>query len=232
MRIHYLQHVPFEDPGCIRLWAVSAGHSISATRFYRDYQLLAMDELDWLIIMGGPMSIYDENKHPWLRGEKHFIRQAIQKGKVVIGICLGAQLVADVLGAKVYPNGCKEIGWFPVQKTKESSGSAVAPLIPDGIPVFHWHGETFDVPSGAVHLLRSEACENQAFIYHEHVLGFQFHLEITRRGLQDLIENCGHEIIDGPFIQKPDFMLADKKRFSQINHWMIRLLDDLANNFD
>jgi GMP synthase (glutamine-hydrolysing) len=124
MRIHYLQHVSFEDPGCIRLWADSAGHLMSATRFYRDCKLPALEELDWLIIMGGPMSIYDENKHPWLRGEKRFIHQAIQDGKVVLGICLGAQLIADVLGAKVYPNGCKEIGWFPVQKTSESSVSA------------------------------------------------------------------------------------------------------------
>jgi len=231
MRIHYLQHVAFEDPGCIRPWAESAGHSISATRFYRDYKLPTIEELDWLIIMGGPMSIYDESKNPWLRGEKRFIRQAIQKEKVVLGICLGAQLVADVLGAKVYPNGYKEIGWFPVQKTGESSGSAVAPLIPDGIEVFHWHGDTFDMPDGAVHLLRSEACENQAFIYNEYVLGFQFHLETTPGSLQALIENCGNEIIDGPYIQKPDFMLADKNRFSQINRRMIGLLEGLAKNF-
>ena len=228
MRIHYLQHVPFEDTGCIRPWAESAGHAISVTRFYRDDKLPAVEEFDWLIIMGGPMGVYDEDQHPWLATEKGFIRQAIQKRKFVLGICLGAQLIADVLGARVYSHGHKEIGWYPIHKTRKGDGAVK--LMPDEVTVLHWHGDTFDIPDGAVHLYRSAACENQAFIYRDHVLGFQFHLETTPNSLEGLIENCGHEIAPGPYIQKPNELQADINRFSQINQTMIILLENLQKS--
>ena len=231
MRIHYLQHVPFEDTGCIRPWAESAGHTISATRFYRDDNLPAIDELDWLIIMGGPMSVHDEDQYPWLKTEKEAIRQVIQKRKFVLGICLGAQLIADVLGARVYPHGHKEIGWYPVHKTREGEGAVAVKTMPDEATVMHWHGDTFDIPADAVHLYRSAGCENQAYSYREHVFGFQFHLETTPNSLKGLIENCGHEIVPGPYVQKPEIMLADENRFSQINRSMVEWLEGLAKKW-
>ena len=119
MNIHYLQHVPFEDLGSIKNWAKIRGHRVTATRFYRAEPLPFLDELDWLIIMGGPMNIYEEDKYPWLGHEKRFIEEVIKTDKVVLGICLGAQLIADVLGVRIYENIHKEIGWFPIQLTSE-----------------------------------------------------------------------------------------------------------------
>lgn len=102
MRIHYLQHVPFEDLANIEVWAGEKGHEVSVTRLYMDETLPALDRFDWLIVMGGPMNIYEEVEYPWLIKEKEFIRNAINAGKFVMGICLGAQLIADVLGEKLF----------------------------------------------------------------------------------------------------------------------------------
>ena len=205
MHLHYLQHVPFEGLGSIETWAQAAEFQISATRFHAQDRLPAVDEIDWLVIMGGPMNIYAERQHPWLIQEKAFISRAIAKGKVVLGICLGAQLVADVLGAKVFANPCKEIGWFPVYKTKD---------------VLHWHGDAFDLPADAIHLARSQACVNQGFVYEDRVIGLQFHLETTAPGLQRLISHCKHEIDDSAFVQPPEKMTVGPERFKQVKQVM------------
>lgn len=113
MKIHYLQHVPFELPEHISVWAKEKGHEITGTLLYENYYLPELSEFDLLVILGGPMGVDDEDKHPWLVLEKHFIKEAIQHRKLVIGICLGAQLIAEILGGKVYKNHYKEIGWFP-----------------------------------------------------------------------------------------------------------------------
>ena len=135
-----------------------------------------------MIVMGGPMNIYEEKKYPWLLREKCFIEDATKTGKVVIGICLGAQIIADVLGANVYAGEHKEIGWFPIFRTKEAGESIVFRDFPSELEVFHWHGDSFDLPSGCIRLAESAACPNQAFIYDERVVGLQFHLEVTRQG--------------------------------------------------
>ena len=112
MNIHCIQHVPFENPGSIGDWIKHKGYRLSTTRLYGGESLPDIDPIDWVIIMGGPMGIYDEDKYPWLKEEKVFIKNALDKGKVVIGICLGAQLIAGVLGAKIYKNRYREIGYF------------------------------------------------------------------------------------------------------------------------
>lgn len=117
MRIHYLQHVPFEGLASIEQWATTKDYILSATKFYNGDTLPSVDHLDWVIVMGGPMNIYENDKYPWLTWEKHFIEEAIKKNKIVIGICLGSQLIADVLGSKVYKGQEKEIGWYPIQVT-------------------------------------------------------------------------------------------------------------------
>jgi GMP synthase (glutamine-hydrolysing) len=228
MHLHYLQHVPFEGLGSIETWTQAAGFQISATRLYAQDRLPAMDEIDWLVVMGGPMNIYEEIQHPWLKQEKAFISRAIAKGKVVLGICLGAQLVADVLGAKVFANHCKEIGWFPVYKTKDAARTIISDVMPDTMDVLHWHGDTFDLPAAAVHLARSEACANQGFVYEDRIIGLQFHLETTAPGLQSLITHCIHDIDDSRFVQPPEKMAAEPERFKQVNQVMDRLLDRLA----
>ncbi|MCP4699929.1 MAG: type 1 glutamine amidotransferase [Gammaproteobacteria bacterium] len=222
--IHYFQHVPFEGPGSLEIWAKNNGHQTSATRFYENDPLPSVNDIDWLTVMGGPMSIHDTADYPWLIEEKKFIKQAIDSGKTVLGICLGAQLIADALGASVYPNQEKEIGWFPVEKTPDLQ-TAVARILPDTLEVFHWHGETFELPRGAVHLAKSAVCENQAFIYKERVLGFQFHLETTPDSAKALIAHCANELTDAPYIQTAAEMLANEARFSKINATMNNILE-------
>lgn len=179
MNVHYLQHVAFEGLGSIEAWVRRGGHTLGATHFYRGDPLPAVDAMDLLVVMGGPMNIYEEADYPWLADEKRFIERAIAAGRRVLGICLGAQLVADVLGARVYANAEKEIGWFQVEKTESAAASRLFAAFPAQLDVFHWHGDTFDIPAGAVRVARSAGCANQAFVYDKRVVGLQFHLETT-----------------------------------------------------
>jgi GMP synthase (glutamine-hydrolysing) len=228
MRIHYLQHVPFEGLGSIAAWATANHHDVSSTRFFLDDPLPNLNDLDWLVLMGGPMGVHDEALYPWLASEKRFIGEAIEGGKVVLGICLGAQLIADVLGARVFPNRHKEIGWFPIEMGDESQGTPLFRDFPQRFEVFHWHGDTFDLPAGALPIARSAACENQGFVFRDRVVALQFHLETTRAGAEELIAHCSEELVDAPFIQTPRAMLANEARFGEVNAKMRLLLDRLA----
>jgi GMP synthase-like glutamine amidotransferase len=190
MRFHCLQHVSFETPGLLAEEIRERGHPLRTTALYNLEPLPSTGEFDVLIVMGGPMSIHDEDEHVWLGAEKELIAAAIREGKKVLGICLGAQLIAAVCGARVYPNPQKEIGFWPVEWL-------------DGVEtvVFHWHGETFDLPAGAVLLASTEACVNQAFSLGDRVLGVQFHPEVTMEIIRGMIEHEGSELVEGRYIQ-------------------------------
>jgi GMP synthase (glutamine-hydrolysing) len=178
--------------------------------------------------MGGPMSVHDERAYPWLIEEKKLIERAVRAGKRVLGVCLGAQLLAEVLGAGVYRNRHKEIGWFPVHLTRQATSASLWADFPEMFPAFHWHGETFEIPAGALHLAKSEACENQAFEFGGRVLGVQFHLEVTPASVRALIENCRADIARGRYQQSPKQMLASRKEFGIIRPLLYRTLDRLA----
>lgn len=228
MRIHYLQHVPFEGLGSLERWAQSNGHSLSATRLYNDEPLARLEEIDALVILGGPMNVHEEDRHPWLAREKAFIQQALESDTLILGICLGAQLIADVLGARVYRNQHKEIGWFPLELTEQALDSQVFGKLPAQFTTLHWHGDTFDLPAGATHIAKSEACPNQAFVFDsERVIGLQFHLEWTRENLAALIQNCADELTEGKYVQSPDEMLRREGGFEQNNE----LMDQIAEKF-
>jgi len=184
MRLHYIQHAPFEGIANLQVWAENQGWQISGTHLYRLEKLPRPDDLDWLVIMGGPMNIYEEKEYPWLAAEKKFIGATIEKGKIVLGICLGAQLIADVLGGQVVRNRYKEIGWFPVSLKPEGLASAAFRDFPDEFPALHWHGDTFDLPAGSVHLAKSKLYENQSFSVDNFALALQFHPEVTASGLE------------------------------------------------
>lgn len=223
MKLHWLQHVPFEGLGYIEDWAEEQGFHITCTRLYEEEdELPDIEDFDWLVIMGGPMGIFDYNDYPWLTDEKEFIETAIDEEKTVIGICLGAQLMADVLGADVYPGPEKEIGWFPIARS-----SAAPDLIPDELTVFHWHGDTFDIPEDAVPLASSKPGINQGFVYNETAVGLQFHMEITEYGVEELIQECGDELEDSSFIQSPEEMKAGFTNIGSVNAAMKKLLDAL-----
>ncbi|GAK53188.1 glutamine amidotransferase class-I [Candidatus Moduliflexus flocculans] len=228
MKIHYLQHVPFEGLGSIAVWAANRGDSVTVSRLYQGDALPALDTFDLLVIMGGPMSVNDESEFPFLVSEKRFIADAIQAEKRVLGICLGAQLIATVLGGTVYRNAQKEIGWFPIELTDAGHHSRFFAHVPSGAEAFHWHGETFDLPDGAAWLAQSEVCRHQAFSYRDHVVGLQFHLETTPESAMQLIVNCGDELVAAPFIQSAEAMMARPQRFAMINRLMSGLLDEFA----
>lgn len=228
LRIHYFQHVSFEGLGNIEEWASMNGHELSATEFYLDPALPALDSFDWLVIMGGPMSVYDEQKHSWLVVEKQFIKQAIAGGKTVIGICLGSQLLAETLGAKVYPNDQKEIGWFPVEFTAGASSHQLFSNLKNAAMVFHWHGDTFDLPPDAIHLAHSKACKHQAFLYNKKVLGLQFHLEMSETALKKMIENGRSELDESQYIQSEATILSQKEFIEQNKKLLFTILDKLA----
>ena len=137
MRVHYLQHVPFVCLGSIENWLLAAGHTLTGTRFFLNEPLPSIDEFDCLIVLGGPMSVHDEERLPWLVREKKFIRQAIDGDKPILGICLGAQLIALVMGSRVYPNREREIGWLPIFRTAQAKGHSFGDVIPDQVDVFH-----------------------------------------------------------------------------------------------
>lgn len=230
MNIHFLQHVPFEGLASIRGWIERGGHSVGCTRLYAGDGFPRPESVDLLIVMGGPMGVHDIDQHPWLVAEKTFLRAVIGAGKRVLGICLGAQLIADVLGARVYPNEQKEIGWFPVTRSEDAEASVLGRLLPEEFMAFHWHGDTFDLPPGAVHLGRSAVCRNQAYAVGERILGLQFHLETTPESARELIEHGGDELVDAPTIQSADAMLADTLRFESLNRLMFALLDGLTRS--
>lgn len=207
MNIHYFQHVPFEGLGSIENWAKKPQHKLTATRFYEDHKLPFIDICDMLLVMGGPMSVHDVDVHDWFTAEKKFIEKAIVRGKKVVGICLGAQLIAEVLGSRVYKNKDKEIGWMPIQLTEAGKKTPVLSEMVDGQHVFHWHGDTFYLPNGCIHLARTEACEQQAFLYDGHVLGMQFHLESTEETVAAMIEHCAGDLVEGgPYVQSLELL--------------------------
>lgn len=228
MRIHYLLHESFEDVASIDEWANRPGNKITSTRFFeKEFLLPSPEEIDLLIIMGGPMGVYDEDKYHWLKPEKKFIEQVISKGKKVLGICLGSQLLAEVLGGKVYKNKEKEIGWFDIHFTPQAKTDLFFSDYPEDMKVFHWHGDTFDLPAGANHIAYSEACRNQAFTYNDQVVGLQFHIEATRKSIEEFVFHCKDELIEAKYIQKEKELLANVVNIGRMNSYMFALLDKM-----
>jgi GMP synthase-like glutamine amidotransferase len=201
MPIYCLQHVPFEGPAFIGRWAQTQARILSPVALYAGQALPDREDIDGLIVMGGPMGVRDEDRYPWLEPEKALIAETIALRRPVLGICLGAQLIAAVLGAKVYPNAAKEIGWFPVTRTPAAAGHRLGRHLPERFTAFHWHGDTFDLPKGAVHLAQSAACRHQAFAFGQNVLALQFHLESDAQSVAALVDHCAEELQPGPSIQ-------------------------------
>lgn len=225
MRIHYLQHVEFEDPAGMLDYFKDRDFVVSSTKLFLNQEFPSPDSFDLLIIMGGPMGVYDEKKFTWLKDEKKFIREAIDSAKPVIGVCLGAQLIAEVLGAEVTKNRFREIGWFPVKKSESLKSSAFDSILPDEFEAFHWHGDTFTLPEKAKSIGSTEACANQGFIYNKKILALQFHLETTLQSASALIENCGNELDGSRYVQSRDEIVSQINKFEKINDLMNKILD-------
>ncbi|MDR0747138.1 MAG: type 1 glutamine amidotransferase [Helicobacteraceae bacterium] len=228
MRAHILQHIWFEDSGTISQILCEKGFTITSTRFDLNEKLPNdYETIDFLIIMGGFMSANDEEEFAWLKEEKRFIKMMIDSGAIVLGICLGAQLIASALGAKVYKNKEKEIGWHEVTSVIENE------FIPHSFPAFCWHGETFDLPEGALLLASSAACKHQAFLYARRVLALQFHLETTERNANLLAENCGGELTGGRYVfTKERIQNAPSRYYQRLRSIMHNVISALSKGLE
>jgi len=229
MHAHIFQHVPFEGPGSIAAWLQTQGARTRYTHFHADAVLPSLKEVDLLIVMGGPMSVNDVAVLPWLADEKQFIAEAIAAGKPVVGICLGAQLIAAALGSRIYPGLQKEIGWFDIVARPVMEHEAHLLRLPETTRVFHWHGETFAIPEGATRLAGSSGCANQVFQYGKRVVGLQCHLETTPASARAIVEGCAEELEQaqgGRFVQDAASILNERSgTYEQMNTVMSALLD-------
>lgn len=225
MRIHYLQHEDSVSLGSVADWLNQSVHQVTGTRFQNGDPLPALDDFDGLIVLGGSMSSYNEDEFPWLKSEKAFIRRAIEANKRVLGICLGAQLIANALGKQVYPNPNLEVGWFEIVRSPDATGHQWSDLIPTAAEVFHWHGDTFDLPDGAVRLANSAACLNQAYACGNNVLALQFHLETKPTEAQSWIDQDLAKLVEGPYTQTSTQILNAPERFDGNHRRLASILD-------
>ena len=229
MRVHYLQHVEYEGLGSMQAYFEQKAWPLRATRLFKDEPLPSVEELDWLVIMGGPMGVRDVARYPWLAEEARLIRQAIEAKRIVLGVCLGAQLMAHALGAAVRVNEQREVGWFPITRAPELADTPLGQKIPAQLEVFHWHGDTFDIPRGALRVASSEACLNQGFVLGRHALGLQFHLDATPQLVGDFVAHGKAELDGSRFVQGAEQMLADESRHVAPNILLVELLNWLAS---
>ncbi len=228
LRIHALFHTDYEDLSFIRQWANDHHHRISYTRSYHRDSLPEHDRFDWLIVMGGPMSVHDDEKHPWLIAEKRLIKQSIDHGKTVIGVCLGAQLIAHCLGATVKPAGVTEIGWLPIQLTEDAQAHPLLQDLPKhAFNVFHWHGDGFECPQGATAIATSEAWANQGFIHQtplhrklgSWVMGWQCHFEVTQESIVKMVAN-GNDAIQRGLVSHPQTVQTPTEIIERGHHYI------------
>lgn len=229
MRIHYFIHADFEKLGAIKEWANQRGHILKETNTYRGEKLPEVDEFDFLIIMGGPQNACQIADYPYLENEVQLIKQAITSRKIVLGVCLGAQLIAEALGGKTQPSPQREVGVFPITLTAAAQHDAVFKDFPAQFPVMHWHNDMPGLTSDMVLLATSEGCPCQAFRYDDHVYGLQFHCELTQNLVASMIDHCGNDLQAAQFVKSPDKLLLED--FSMINQKMHIILDRLVCQF-
>ena len=228
LNIQCFMHVPFEGPGAIRNWIDDHGHQLKFTRFYEGESLPDPESVDLLIIMGGNMNVFDYHIHPWMQDEIDWVSNFIQTGKPILGICLGAQIIATALGSEVYPGKQKEIGWHNIRFLPCLGDYKICKNLPPTRRVFHWHGDTFDIPEGANRIAESHTFPNQGFIYNGQVIALQFHLEVSRENVKELVENCRDELVEGPFIQSEKELLEESRFKKDNKELLFRFLAYLA----
>ncbi|WP_319558046.1 type 1 glutamine amidotransferase [Thiomicrorhabdus sp.] len=228
MKVAVLVHAPFERLGQIELWLKERAAEIHYVNLYEEgFCYPALDMIDMVIVLGGPMSVNDEDDYPWLVGEKVFIRQVIAEDLPLLGICLGGQLIATALGAKVTNNPEVEIGWHQIEKVIEDDSVF---HFPASLEIFNWHGETFELPPGAKRLIQSGVCANQGFQIGDRVIGLQCHPEVTRKEIQEWIDEIGGQMVEGDYVQSPEKMMADVERKAEtVRPVLFALLDYLSS---
>jgi GMP synthase (glutamine-hydrolysing) len=225
IRVHGLEHGPTEGVARIGDWARSRGHQLAISRLDLGQDLPRPEEFDLLVVMGGGMNIYQYRDFPWLRKERELIVRSIETGKAIFGVCLGAQLLADALGARVHQNAEKEIGWLPVRFIDRPYGFD---RFPTEATVFHWHGDTFEIPRGSRRIAESDGCLNQGFVQGDRLVGLQFHIEVAADAIADFIAGGESEMRPARFVQSVDEILRAKPDLQQTDAALVSMLDSLA----
>ena len=203
-------------------WFEAQGADLRTCRLDLGDELPPLDDVDWLLIMGGPMSVNDEDDYTWLAAEKRYIGTAIERGCTVLGVCLGGQLIANALGARVYQNTEQEIGWHPVEKTDASTD-----WLPTKFSPLHWHGECFELPAGATPFCRSAITPIQGFRYHDRVVALQFHIEAEQPTVDIFCALETQALPDTAYVQSLEGMRANHQAMVESREVLYRLLDSL-----
>ncbi len=228
LNINCFMHVSFEGPGIMADWIREKGHHLVYTRLYEEDPLPDPATVDLLILMGGPMDVFDYHMHAWMQEEIEWVKDFIQLGNPVLGICLGAQILAVALGEEVYPGPEKEIGWHTLQFLPSLGEFKIFSELPVSRKVFHWHGDTFNIPAEATRIASTRLFPNQGFIYDRRVLALQFHLEVTPESVKGMVEHCGDELVEGEHIQKAGEILAETAYFENNQQVLFQFLDYLC----
>ncbi|AXH99820.1 type 1 glutamine amidotransferase [Sporosarcina sp. PTS2304] len=225
MRICILQHEKLVAPGFIEEWIISRNHEMQVIRVDRGDEYPSLEDFEMLIILGGQAGAYEENKYPWIIQEKNWIQSVIDSGKFIFGICLGAQLLADVYGKNVRKAEYKEIGWWPISFRQTCNSHALLEGLPNEISFFQFHQDTFDLPDEAVLQASNEAFENQAFTIGEGILGIQFHPEIDEKYLQRILDKFGDTFERSCYIQDKE-EINFKQTCIQSKRYLFQILDN------
>jgi len=225
MRVRYLQHVPFEGPAAIEEWARARGHDVSGVRVDEGDSFPEPESTDLLVVLGGPMGVDDTEEYPWLDAEREYLADVLaDTDTVVLGVCLGAQLLAAALGADVYEAETAEIGWFPVSAVERRGPFAA---LPAQYTPLHWHGDTFELPAGATRTASSEAIPNQAFLAADgRAVGLQFHLEATPDSVDALLG--ADEPDPDEWVQSAPEIRDLEERFERVREHCFDFLDAVA----
>jgi len=226
MRIQAILHAAFEPLGIIEEWAEERQHDVTITRSYDGEPLPNSASFDFLILMGGPQSSLELKKYPYLREEIALIKQALNENKLVLGVCLGAQLIGDALGAKPERSPEKEVGVFPIELTSHARDDALLKDFPEQFDVMHWHNDMPGLPSSAQVLARSRGCPRQIVRFSPRAYGFQCHFEVTASVAQGLIDRCPSDLSPSRYVQSADQILQSS--FDSFNHKMKTILDRLS----
>jgi GMP synthase (glutamine-hydrolysing) len=226
MKIHYIMHADFETVGVIEDWAYARGYQLTGHKPYKGERLPSANDLDFLIIMGGPQSPLELEKDPYLKDELVLIKDAIANDKKVLGFCLGAQLIGEALGGKTSRSPEKEVGVFPIQLTGAGQVDHLFQGFPDSFDVIHWHNDMPGATPSAELLATSAGCPQQAYRYKHNVYGLQFHMEITNASMQGMIANCPGDLKPARFVQSA-YELAQQD-LTPINNNMKLVLDRLV----
>lgn len=225
MRIKLFQHVTFEGAGTISEWASRRNHELSTIDIRHELQFPDFDSFDMLIVMGGPMSV-NSRLLIWLQDEILFIKEALSRHKFVLGICLGAQMIAKALGAEVKKMNHPEIGWYDVELTEAGKRCDYFIGLPDKFMAFHWHGEEFELPTGYDSILQNEANQNQAFCG-TNFLALQCHFEQSTDSISNMLEKTGTFLPVSNYVQEANDIIEKFDYVREIKETMFLILDNI-----